>query len=86
MKSSIVCVCPLCGQVSIIECETSQMVAYENGALAQDAFSDMDIQTRETIISGMCADCQATFFIDEDDCDGDCDFCTDPDCPGSALN
>ena len=59
--------CPLCGKVSTITCKGPQWFAYENGALIQDAFPDMDLQTRETIISGLCVPCQAPFFDEEED-------------------
>ncbi len=78
--------CFLCGKASHISCEEVAWSAYENGALAQDVFSDMDLQTRETLISGMCPACQASFFEEEEDsdCDGECDICAEFDCPGNA--
>jgi len=85
MKTVIACRCPLCGKISQILCEESAWDAYEAGALAQEAFADMNVFERETIISGMCEDCQMTFFEEEDeDCDGECDICFDFDCPSNA--
>lgn len=78
--------CPLCGKFSSVVCDSDAWAKYQNGALAQDAFPDMDTFTRETIISGMCDPCQIQFFIedDEDDCDGECDVCAEFDCPSNA--
>lgn len=65
--SMIPCFCPTCGAVTWIHCEDAQWEAYTAGALAQDAFPDMDPTSRETVISGLCADCQATFFADDEE-------------------
>lgn len=77
MTLTINCRCPLCGAQSHIVCEESAWEEYENGALIQDAFPTMDIHSRETLISGMCLNCQESFFVedDEDECDGDCEEC-----------
>ena len=70
-------ICPLCGKVSFVDVDESAWNAYEAGALIQDAFPTMDPMTRELLLSGMCEDCQATFFEedDEDECDEDCEEC-----------
>ena len=79
MSITINCRCPMCGRISHISCDEQAWDAYEGGALAQDAFADMDLHTRETIISGMCLPCQEAFFVeDDDDCDGDCAHCLTP--------
>lgn len=59
--------CPLCGAFSSVTCDSDAWVAYQNGALAQVAFPDMDIFARETLISGMCEPCQTRFFIEDDE-------------------
>jgi hypothetical protein len=33
----------------------------------QDAFPTMSATDRESLISGLCADCQATFFAEDDE-------------------
>jgi len=83
----VTCVCPMCNKISYIECEEEAWKAYEEGALAQEAFPNMDLNTRETIISGMCKECQLFFFDDEDDdgCDGECDACGDFECPSNMC-
>lgn len=84
MITTISCRCPLCGTITQVTCEENAWQKYVNGALAQEAFSDMDAYTRETIISGMCLKCQESFFEEEEDgCDGECDACADFDCPSN---
>lgn len=60
-------VCPCCGDLLHIHALVSQFEAWQAGALIQDAFPDMDATDRETLISGLCPDCQATFFAEEDE-------------------
>ena len=69
--------CPMCGKISSVSCDRDAWRTWESGGcLIQEAFPDMDIHTRETLISGMCLPCQESFFVeDEDDCDGECDTC-----------
>lgn len=76
------CKCPWCGKETNIECDKTAWEEYQDGALIQDAFPQLDVVTREMLISGMCPDCQAEFYdaMDEDDdddeyCDGECDVC-----------
>lgn len=61
------CTCPFCGKVSRIHTTTAAWNAYQDGALAQDAFPDLSIADRETLISGLCLECQADFFDAEMD-------------------
>lgn len=83
----ITCQCPTCGKITYVPCSYEQYSRYMNtDTLIQDVFPDMDIHTRETIISGMCKPCQDKFFVEGDDCDGECDVCTDYECPGSVFH
>lgn len=86
MMTTVTCVCPLCGAVTHVACDVDAYTKYAyTRALIQDVFPDMDIHTRETLISGMCLPCQESFFVeDKDDCDGECDVCCDFDCPSNA--
>ena len=78
MTTTVICHCPLCGTISHVTCDAD---AYDRYATTrtpiQEIFPDMDLHTREILISGMCLDCQARFFVedDEDECDGDCEEC-----------
>ena len=67
MKVTVSCICPLCGKVSFLDVDESALNAYEAGALAQEAFPNMDLMTREILISGMCEPCQMTFFEVDDE-------------------
>lgn len=85
------CRCPWCGYISSVICKKADYDAYIAGALAQDAFADMDLRHREILISGMCLECQEQYYgaEDEDDwnvddaiaeemdchCEGTCDLC-----------
>ena len=86
MTITVTCHCPMCGKYTDIECDFDAYNKYVfTNALIQEVFPDMDIHTRETLISGMCRDCQESFFEeDDDDCDGECDVCCDFDCPSNA--
>lgn len=71
LGEKIPCSCPLCGKLSWIFCEVSEWEAYTAGALAQNAFPNMSTTDRETVISGMCAECQSDFFTDEEEDEGE---------------
>ena len=85
--------CVWCGEENDIECDKAAWEEYQGGALIQDAFPQLDVVTREMLISGMCPACQAAFYDaeDEDDdnenlCDGVCDLCPEGDtCFWSGL-
>ena len=88
MKTLVIRRCPMCGKVSKIECDAEGYVTYMTTRIPiQEIFPDMDLHTREILISGMCLDCQASFFEeDDDDCDGVCDLCSLQDeCVGSNI-
>ena len=91
MTATVTCHCPLCGKISFVTCDAD---AYDEYATTrtpiQEIFPDMDLHTRELLISGMCLPCQERFFVedDEDDdemCDGVCTLCAFGDtCPNST--
>ena len=77
--------CPFCGAISSIPCDEDALARYDAGALVQDAFPQMDLVTREILVSGMCRTCQSSFFEEEEeDCNGECDACFDFDCSANA--
>ncbi len=49
--------CPMCNSTHIISVDTDGLKAYENGALVQQAFPNLDTYAREMIISGICPLC-----------------------------
>ena len=59
--------CFLCGALTSVVCDAKAWEAYQNGALAQDVFPEMDLRSRETLISGMCTNCQKDFFEMDDE-------------------
>lgn len=61
MKVNVKRVCPLCGAVSVIEVERKRYNAWQSGVVIQKAMSDLPIEVRETLISGMCGKCQKIF-------------------------
>lgn len=88
MMTTVICHCPLCGTISHVTCDEDAYDRYATTSTPiQEIFPDMDLHTREILISGMCLDCQASFFEeDDDDCDGMCDLCSLQDeCIGSDI-
>lgn len=85
MTATVTCYCPLCGKVSFVTCDKEAYDRYVTTRTPiQEIFPDMDLHTRELLISGMCLDCQASFFESDDECDGECDVCCDFDCPSNV--
>lgn len=80
---NVVCTCPWCQKETIVECDEENYNKYIFGdALIQEAFPDMDIHARETLVSGMCNECQEKFFVEDEDeeesseyCSGNCSEC-----------
>lgn len=58
--------CPLCGTITIIKVDEEDYKAWRSGKLIRDAMPDMDVEDRETLISGICASCQDGFFEEEE--------------------
>lgn len=56
--------CPFCGRESEVMVKIDEYLAYEEGALAQDAFPNLSPEERELIISGICIKCQKNIFKD----------------------
>lgn len=65
MKVVIDTICPFCGQITSVAVEEKALIAYENGALVQDAFPNLSAGEREALISGLCDKCQAIFDNEE---------------------
>lgn len=79
MMITVIRRCPFCGTISHVTCDEKAYDIYATTRTPiQEIFPDMDLHTRELLISGMCFNCQASFFEDDDDdseCDGDCEEC-----------
>lgn len=62
-KVTLEVTCPMCGGTQVVEMTEVQYDAVESGALCvQDALHDHNAFDRETLISGMCHDCQSKMF------------------------
>lgn len=56
-KTRVVNRCPFCGNVNSIEVDTAKFVAWQQGALIQNAFPDLTPDQREVIKTGICPKC-----------------------------
>ena len=71
--------CPFCGKTAIVEVPTDGFIAWQGGATVQGAFPNLDADTRERLVSGICPTCWDKMFSvpdddeDEEDYD-DCDY------------
>lgn len=61
--------CPMCGQKTERELDitSSQISAYQNGTLIQDAFPNLDADDREFIKTGYCQKCIEVLFAPVED-------------------
>lgn len=57
--------CPFCGKEYEVEVKLEDYWAWQMGELAQNAFPYLSATERESLISGMCPDCQAKFFKED---------------------
>lgn len=58
--------CRHCGQRALKAVWSDGLASYRAGALAQDAFPDLDDDERELIISGTHKECWDAMFAEED--------------------
>lgn len=65
--SNVTCYCPFCSNVSTILVDTADYNAWRAGKLAQRAFPYLSAEDRETLISGLCPDCQESFFEEDEE-------------------
>ena len=76
-------VCPFCRKTTTIQVVGADFYAWKfEGALIQNAMPYLSANKRETLISGLCDECQEKMFsslekeenIEPDDIDDDCGF------------
>lgn len=60
-------VCPFCGHVSEIWVDDEVLKRMEDGERIQDILPELPASERETLISGICIDCQEEVFADPDE-------------------
>ena len=58
-------VCPFCDRFYQMEVPFAGFIAYESGALVQNAFPTLSPDERECIVSGLCTSCQTKIFGNE---------------------
>lgn len=58
----VACVCPVCGEVTFIEVRCEDWDEWGYGKSAQQAFPYLTATERETLISGLCEECQNDVF------------------------
>lgn len=54
--------CPMCGVDTTITVSSQEYANWKGGMLIQNAMPELDIETRETLISGLCASCQDKLY------------------------
>lgn len=59
--------CPFCRKTSDVRLPIDGFLAWRAGALVQKAFPKLELEIRETLISGMCVNCQAIIFGGNDE-------------------
>lgn len=59
--------CVNCQKNHMIEIPFSGFQKYKRGACVQDAFPDVDLNTREFLVSGICPNCIETLFSEDED-------------------
>lgn len=70
MKITITGICPFCGRETMVEVDMEQCVDWAFRSVpTQDAFPTLSATERETLISGICPDCQDDIFIPDDEDD-----------------
>ena len=62
MTTNITKVCPECGKKTTITVDIDAYARWRNGELIQRAFPDMSADDRETLMTGLCIDCQKQIF------------------------
>ena len=63
--------CPFCGKETVIELNLEEAMDLADGLVKklhiQDIFPNMDVTTREVMVSGICQKCQDEYFGGEED-------------------
>lgn len=64
---SVSCTCPFCGKTTEVKVPALGYRLWQEGVLIQSALPDLCPADRETLISGLCLDCQVDAFMDEEE-------------------
>lgn len=89
-KTLLVNDCPFCGKTNCIEVFNTQLAKFEADStmFVADAFPQLSITDRESLISGMCPECQYSLYGGSDDdnyYDDDEEDIMDADCEDIEL-
>ena len=68
INTIIVVNCPFCQKTAELEVSTKGFNAWQSGQYVQDAFPELDADSREQLISGTCPKCwDEIFSVSEED-------------------
>ena len=59
--------CPFCKETTTVIIPTEKYIKLQEGELIQNAMPGLTAVSRETLISGICCDCQDKIFGTEED-------------------
>lgn len=62
MKTVVEIYCPFCGKVHTVTASVQGLRDWENGECIQNALPELSATERESLISGICPDCQRDIF------------------------
>ena len=49
--------CPWCGRRALVQLDADRVARWNGGALVQEVWPELDVDSREVIVSGSCAAC-----------------------------
>ena len=64
---SVVVPCPFCGVIAEVVVPVAGFMEWRSGVLVQKAFPDLDVDSREQLISGICPKCWDETFGPSDE-------------------
>ena len=59
-------ICPECKKIEVIHVYTDDLIKYNNGMKATEAFPYLNIDQHERLISGICKQCWDWLFSNKD--------------------
>ena len=60
-------VCPICNKSYMLTIRKGGYMLWKAGIVIQEALPELALTERESLISGLCADCQSIYFDDPED-------------------
>lgn len=65
MTKNVSCYCPMCGSKTVVNIPVEAYEAWQMGVSIQEAWPEGSLSERETLISGLCSECQNEIFNEE---------------------